>query len=106
MVYSKHLSRRLSIFCLCSSHSITADLTPQDMALAAEYFMVDGVIITGKMTGSAADPQVSDSAGDVSGSSLTPFLLQESSGKRREMLDRGFWNIEAARVWSPRTDSP
>ena len=38
-----------------SSHTITADIGIEDTALTAEFFMSDGVVITGKSTGSPAD---------------------------------------------------
>ncbi len=38
-----------------SSHSITADLSIAEMVKAAEFFLSDGVIITGKSTGLPAD---------------------------------------------------
>jgi len=37
-----------------SSHSITADIPIDDTAKAAEYFLSDGVIVTGLATGEAA----------------------------------------------------
>lgn len=38
-----------------SSHAITADVSLLETALAAKFFKADGVIITGKSTGHAAD---------------------------------------------------
>ncbi|XP_068597462.1 uncharacterized protein F13E9.13, mitochondrial [Brachionichthys hirsutus] len=40
-----------------SSHSLTSDLSIEEMAQAAEFFLSDGVIVTGKATGVQADPQ-------------------------------------------------
>ncbi|XP_055344906.1 uncharacterized protein F13E9.13, mitochondrial-like [Paramacrobiotus metropolitanus] len=40
-----------------NAHAITADLKVQDVAHAAEFFLADGVIISGERTGKAADPQ-------------------------------------------------
>lgn len=40
-----------------SSHSITADKGIVETAEAAEFFLADGVIITGSATGKEADPQ-------------------------------------------------
>lgn len=40
-----------------SSHTITADISLIETAQATEYFLSDGLIITGKLTGSAADPK-------------------------------------------------
>lgn len=39
-----------------SSHEITADITIAETAQAAEFFLSDGVIITGWQTGAAANP--------------------------------------------------
>jgi membrane complex biogenesis BtpA family protein len=39
-----------------SSHAITADLSIAETAEAAEFFLADGVIVTGTSTGRAADP--------------------------------------------------
>ncbi|KAI4471233.1 hypothetical protein MML48_1g05204 [Holotrichia oblita] len=41
---------------ICSSHSITADVSLVETAKAAEFFLSDGVILTGSSTGVAADP--------------------------------------------------
>ena len=40
-----------------SAHAITADVTVAETAHAAEFFLVDGVIVTGVATGQAADPE-------------------------------------------------
>ena len=40
-----------------SSHAITADVSLEDTALAAELFLSDGVIVTGDATGRPANPQ-------------------------------------------------
>ena len=40
-----------------SSHSVTADLSVGDTAEAAEFFLADGVIVTGGCTGQQANPQ-------------------------------------------------
>lgn len=42
-------------FILLSSHSATLDLDVSEIARAAEFFLSDGVIVTGKSTGSPAD---------------------------------------------------
>lgn len=39
-----------------SAHSITADVDAVETARAAEFFLADGVIVTGASTGRAADP--------------------------------------------------
>ncbi|EYB84828.1 hypothetical protein Y032_0309g2073 [Ancylostoma ceylanicum] len=38
-----------------SSHAVTADLSVGDVAEAAQFFLADGVIVTGRCTGHAAD---------------------------------------------------
>uniref|UniRef100_A0A3Q2ULT1 Zgc:162297 n=1 Tax=Fundulus heteroclitus TaxID=8078 RepID=A0A3Q2ULT1_FUNHE len=40
-----------------SSHALTSDVTIKDTARAAEYFLSDGVVITGAATGDQADPR-------------------------------------------------
>uniref|UniRef100_A0A1I7WSH0 BtpA/SgcQ family protein n=1 Tax=Heterorhabditis bacteriophora TaxID=37862 RepID=A0A1I7WSH0_HETBA len=44
-----------------SSHSITADISIGSMAEAAQFFLADGVILTGRCTGDQANPK------DISG---------------------------------------
>ncbi|XP_073411145.1 uncharacterized protein F13E9.13, mitochondrial-like [Dendrobates tinctorius] len=39
-----------------SSHSVTADVSISETAKAAEFFLADGVILTGVATGQEADP--------------------------------------------------
>lgn len=39
-----------------SSHAVTSDITIEETAHAAEFFMSDGVIVTGAATGCQADP--------------------------------------------------
>lgn len=61
-----------------SSHAITADLSLVDTAKAAEFFLADGLVVTGLETGSRTDPaEVQDAASATSlpvwiGSGLTP----------------------------------
>ncbi|XP_071973292.1 uncharacterized protein F13E9.13, mitochondrial-like [Engystomops pustulosus] len=40
-----------------SSHAVTADVTISETAKAAEFFLADGVILTGVSTGKEADPR-------------------------------------------------
>lgn len=40
-----------------SAHALTSDVSIEEMARAAEFFLSDGVIITGVATGVQADPQ-------------------------------------------------
>jgi membrane complex biogenesis BtpA family protein len=65
MRYRKHLgAERVSVYCDIkkkhSSHAITADVDIVETAKAAEFFLSDGVIVTGVATGSAADTQELD----------------------------------------------
>jgi len=48
-----------------SAHAITADVSLVETARAAEFFLADGVIVTGSATGQAADP------GEVAATSQT-----------------------------------
>lgn len=50
------------ILCTFSSHAITSDISISQMAKAAEFFLSDGVIITGMETGDP--PDVSDLKGN------------------------------------------
>lgn len=43
--------------CYHSSHALTSDVSIEETARAAEFFLSDGVIITGVSTGVEADPQ-------------------------------------------------
>lgn len=40
-----------------SSHALTSDVSIEETARAAEFFLSDGLIITGRATGEQADPQ-------------------------------------------------
>lgn len=40
-----------------SSHAVTADISISETAKAAEFFLADGVILTGVATGQEADPK-------------------------------------------------
>ena len=61
-----------------SAHAITADVSLVETARAAEFFLADGVIVTGGATGQAADPsEVAAASGAVAiptlvGSGITP----------------------------------
>ena len=45
--------------CVCfpSSHALTSDVSIEETAKAAEFFLSDGIIVTGVATGAQADPQ-------------------------------------------------
>jgi membrane complex biogenesis BtpA family protein len=61
-----------------AAHAITADLSLLDTARAAEFFLADGVVVTGLETGATTDPaEVRETAGGCGlpvwiGSGLTP----------------------------------
>jgi membrane complex biogenesis BtpA family protein len=66
-----------------SAHAITADVSIVETAKAAEFFLADGVIVTGASTGEPASPdEVHDVARGVRvpvlvGSGITPANLQQ-----------------------------
>jgi predicted TIM-barrel enzyme len=68
-----------------SAHAITADVSVVATAKAAEFFLADGVIVTGVSTGEPASPEeVRDVAGAVGvpvlvGSGITPANLARYS---------------------------
>ncbi|XP_022077117.2 uncharacterized protein F13E9.13, mitochondrial isoform X1 [Acanthochromis polyacanthus] len=55
-----------------SSHALTSDVTIEETARAAEFFLSDGLIITGTATGLQADPR---ELRDVSQSARIPVLI-------------------------------
>ena len=55
-----------------SAHAITSDVSIVETAKAAEFFLVDGVIVTGASTGEPASP---DEVRDVVGATRTPVLV-------------------------------
>ncbi|KAM9408449.1 uncharacterized protein F13E9.13, mitochondrial [Pholidichthys leucotaenia] len=55
-----------------SSHALTSDVTIEETARAAEFFLSDGVIVTGTTTGQQADPR---ELRDVSQSVKIPVLI-------------------------------
>lgn len=66
-----------------SAHAITADVSLAETARAAEFFLADGVIVSGTSTGRAADPAevraVSDAVGipTLVGSGITALNVSE-----------------------------
>lgn len=55
-----------------SAHAITSDVTLVETAKAAEFFLADGVIVTGPATGEAASP---DEVRDVAQAVRAPVLV-------------------------------
>ncbi|KAF3686962.1 putative protein F13E9.13, mitochondrial Precursor [Channa argus] len=66
-----------------SSHALTLDVSVEETARAAEFFLSDGVIITGASTGVQADPQ---ELRDVSQSVKIPVLV--GSGVTYDNVER------------------
>lgn len=65
-----------------SSHSITEDISLLETVKAAEFFLSDGVILTGSTTGHAASPDDLDA---VYGHTKVPILI--GSGVTEENVD-------------------
>ena len=86
-----------------SAHAITADVPLEDTALAAEFFLADGVIVTGTATGVAANPdEVASVKRHVSlpvlvGSGVTPDNLEQYAAA--DGLIVGSW-VKRGGVWS------
>lgn len=55
-----------------SSHTLTSDVSIEETARAAEFFLSDGIILTGAATGAQADPQ---QLRDVSQAVKLPVLI-------------------------------
>jgi membrane complex biogenesis BtpA family protein len=66
-----------------SAHAITADIDIAETAKAAEFFLVDGVIVTGVATGQPAEP---DEVNSVSRAVSVPTIV--GSGINTENLPR------------------
>jgi membrane complex biogenesis BtpA family protein len=86
-----------------SAHAITADMGIEETAKAAEFFLADGVVVTGVATGEATDP---GEVGEVSravtiptlvGSGLTPENIGRYPGA--EGLIVGSW-VKQQGLWS------
>jgi membrane complex biogenesis BtpA family protein len=86
-----------------SAHAITSDVTLVETAKAAEFFLADGVIVTGPTTGEAAAPdEVRDVVQAVRapvlvGSGVTPANLARFSTAHgfivaSSVKQRGVWN--------------
>ena len=86
-----------------SAHAITADVSIVETAKTAEFFLADGVIVTGASTGEPASP---DEVRDVVGGTRVPVLV--GSGITPENLPRfsaahGFIvgsSVKQGGVWS------
>ncbi len=78
-----------------ASHAITADMAVGELAKAAEFFLADGVVVTGVSTGEAASP--ADVAA-VRGAVKVPVLV--GSGVTPEQLGDLFQHADALIVGS------
>ena len=63
---------RVCIYFPCSSHAVTSDLSLAEVAKAAEFFLSDGLIVTGSSTGS---PTSKEDVEEVRGSTSLPVLV-------------------------------
>jgi membrane complex biogenesis BtpA family protein len=91
-----------------SAHAITADVSLEETARAAEFFLADGVIVTGAATGKAADAadvRVVSGAVDIPvlvGSGLSPGNLAAFAAADAFIV--GSW-VKSDGVWSSPLDA-
>ena len=91
-----------------SAHAITADVDIVETAKAAEFFSVDGVVVSGPATGSPADPQEVEA---VSSSVSVPTIIGSGITPDNIVLYRGadaFFvgsSVKSDGVWSSRLDA-
>lgn len=73
---------------ICSSHALTSDVSIEETARAAEFFLSDGVIITGAATGVQANPEEFRGAVciTVELSSCSITLVRKFSSSKRNCL--------------------
>ena len=55
--YSEQHVKNVIVLLYCSSHAITADVSISETARAAEFFLSDGVVVTGVSTGECVDSE-------------------------------------------------
>jgi membrane complex biogenesis BtpA family protein len=90
-----------------SAHAITADVDIVETAKAAEFFSVDGVIVSGTATGSPADPEevqaVSGAVGvpTIVGSGITPKNIARYSSADAFIVGSC---VKSDGVWSGKLD--
>lgn len=68
--------------CFHSSHALTSDVSIEETARAAEFFLSDGLIITGTATGVQADPQ------ELRGTELPPNVKMSKNILITEMTQK------------------
>lgn len=89
-----------------SSHAVTSDISLTEMAQAAEFFQSDGVIVTGRSTGSPTSPTELE---EVRASTTLPVLV--GSGVTAENVEHycrtadgmiiGSWFKEEGKWFNP-----
>jgi len=91
-----------------SAHAITADVDIVETAQAAEFFSVDGVVVSGPATGSPADPEevqaVSSSVSipTIIGSGITPENIGRYRGADAFFVGS---SVKSDGVWSGQLDA-
>ena len=90
-----------------SAHAITADVSIVETAKAAEFFLADGVIVSGVSTGEPASPnEVHDVAHSVRapvlvGSGITPANIQQFASAHGFIVGS---SVKQGGVWSNQLD--
>ncbi|XP_034655767.1 uncharacterized protein F13E9.13, mitochondrial [Drosophila subobscura] len=77
-----------------SSHAITSDVSLLETAHAAEFFLTDGIVITGTATGHAASPE---DLQELSGRVKVPLLI--GSGVTKDNIGLYFRDAHAVINW-------
>jgi membrane complex biogenesis BtpA family protein len=91
-----------------SAHAITADVDIAETAKAAEFFSVDGVVVSGAATGSPADPEEVQAVSNavtvptIIGSGITAANLSEYRGADAFIVGS---SIKSDGLWSGRLDA-
>ena len=91
-----------------SAHAITADVDIVETAKAAEFFSVDGVIVSGSATGSPADPEEVEAVSRAAtvptliGSGITPENLARYRGADAFIVGSC---VKAGGIWSGALDA-
>jgi predicted TIM-barrel enzyme len=91
-----------------SAHAITADVDIVETAKAAEFFSIDGVVVSGAATGSPTDPgEVQAVSGAVSvptiiGSGITADNIARYPGADAFFVGS---SVKSDGVWSGRLDA-
>jgi uncharacterized protein len=91
-----------------SAHAITADVDIAETAKAAEFFSVDGVVVSGSATGSPADPQEVQAVSNavnvptIVGSGITADNIARYRGADAFFVGS---SVKADGVWSSQLDA-